>query len=551
MLDASAIKKQIHIADVISAFIPLKNIGGRMMCVCPFHDDKNPSLVIHQQRFRCFGCEANGDVIEFVTKLQGCTVPEALQIIVDKLSLNSSNLQVEKKEPEKVATYEYVDDSGKPLAYVERWEPGRNGRTKDFSQYGVGQRDMNGVRRVLYRLPQVLASDVVLCVEGEKCVHALESLGFVATTKLGGSGSPWLPDYTDTLIGKRVIIMPDADVPGAKAGLVAYEALKDAASECFIVDMPHGFNDVADYIAAGHGASDVQALIDKARPKPRGLLSPIEIMERDGVEALLDPSKGEKGIATPWPKLNKVIGGLVGGDLCIVGARPSVGKSTLVAQIGLHAAQNGIPVGIFALEMRARQFLHRYIAFLAGISLPRFRHDEKTADERRRIQEAWALIQELPLYISDTSGRTVNEQISDLKRLGKRTKVELAIVDYLGLMESDERAESKNQEISKITRALKLAAKDDLGIPIVVAAQLKRANESEGRRPGLSDLRDSGSIEQDADMVWFLHRPDARQVQSFGVPIKTDLDVAKQRQGPNAIIPMVFNEDTVRFEEAE
>jgi replicative DNA helicase len=228
-----------------------------------------------------------------------------------------------------------------------------------------------------------------------------------------------------------------------------------------------------------------------------------------GLNAFLDPSKRIKGISTGFAKLDEMSGGLHGGELIILAARPSMGKTALALNIAQHVATRlNQTVAIFSLEMSKESLLTRMLCASARVDSQRFRAGYLNQDERRKLQAAAAQLVEAPLYIDDTAGVNLMEMHAGLRRLQQQRKLGLVVVDYLQLMSGRGRFENRNQEVSALSRGLKLMAKE-LKIPMLVLSQLSRAPETRpgDHRPQLSDLRESGSIaEQDADLVAFIFR---------------------------------------------
>ena len=255
-----------------------------------------------------------------------------------------------------------------------------------------------------------------------------------------------------------------------------------------------------------------------------------------------------KGYPTGFEDLDRLINGLNKSDLILIGARPAMGKTTFA----LNLARK---VLMFSLEMTKAQLAQRVLATEARVESTKMRSGDISPDEWARIGTATAMLADCPLYFDDTSGITVQEMKSRIRR---EKDVEVVIIDYLGLVTSGTRSENRVQEISQITRALKLLAKD-LMIPVIVCAQLNRGTEGRGKshRPQLADLRESGSIEQDADIVLMLHRPDYYGETPEGEDgeevraDQTDLIIAKNRHGPTADVHLVFNKDYTLFTSME
>ncbi len=263
-----------------------------------------------------------------------------------------------------------------------------------------------------------------------------------------------------------------------------------------------------------------------------------------------------KGIPTGFGLLDKYITGLNKSDFILIGARPAMGKTSFA----LNLAQNISMIArkkvvFFSLEMTKAQLAERLLASQAGVSSQKFRTGELTDDEWIRIGNASSSFNNVELYLDDTSSITVPEIKSRVRRM---KDVDAIIIDYLGLVQSATRKENRVQEVSEITRNLKMMAKD-LNIPVICCAQLSRGTEGRGKshRPQLSDLRESGSIEQDADIVMFLYREDYYRneydsdKQDEIDDSLTELIVAKNRHGQTGTIELSFDKEFTRFRAIE
>lgn len=260
---------------------------------------------------------------------------------------------------------------------------------------------------------------------------------------------------------------------------------------------------------------------------------------------------GLRGTPTGFAPLDNVLSGLQRSDLIIIASRPSVGKTSLALDMVRHVAvREHVPVGIFSIEMSKEQLADRLICAEAEVDIWKMRTGRLSAegfpdDDFSRINRAMAVLAEAPIYIDDSATNNVMEIRTLARRLQSEYGIGLLIVDYLQLMEGDAR-EGRVQEVSQISRALKNLARE-LNIPILALSQLSRAVE--GRSPPvpkLSDLRDSGSIEQDADVVLFLY-PRGRHEKSVESPNIVDVLIAKHRNGPTGVVTLFFREESASF----
>ncbi len=257
-----------------------------------------------------------------------------------------------------------------------------------------------------------------------------------------------------------------------------------------------------------------------------------------------------KGIPTGFSKLDDMISGLNRSDLILIGARPAMGKTSFALNIARNVAMRGKRTVFFSLEMSNEQLASRVLSTEARVESNKLRSGNISQEEWMRIAEATSLLSSCELYFDDTSTITVPEMKAKIRRM---KNVDCIIVDYLGLMQSAKKSENRVQEVTEITRSLKLLAKD-LKIPVVVCCQLSRGPEKNGKasnRPALSDLRDSGSIEQDADIVLMLYREgyyinEKKNAEDVDMT-KADVDVAKNRHGPTGGVKLHWDAQYTLF----
>jgi replicative DNA helicase len=285
-----------------------------------------------------------------------------------------------------------------------------------------------------------------------------------------------------------------------------------------------------------------------------GLMGPAQIIDefQGGLNAFLDPSKRIKGISTGFSKLDEMTGGMHRGELLILAARPSMGKTALALNIAQHVATKlDKTVAVFSLEMSRESLLTRMLCASARVDSQRFRLGYLNSEERQRLQVSASQLVRAPLFIDDTAGVNLMDMHAKLRRLQAERKQELGlvIVDYLQLMSGRGRFENRNQEISAISRGFKLLSKE-LNVPMLVLSQLSRAPETRvgDHRPQLSDLRESGSIEQDADLVAFIFREEVYKRDREDLRGQAELLVSKQRNGPVGKVDLVFLHHLTKFE---
>lgn len=262
-----------------------------------------------------------------------------------------------------------------------------------------------------------------------------------------------------------------------------------------------------------------------------------------------------RGISTGFSDLDNYLGGLQKSDLIILAARPSLGKTTLAFDIARHASlKEKAPVGVFSLEMSHDQLIDRLIAAQAGVDLWRMRtgrlSNEGEDNDFTKIQEAMGILSEAPIFIDDSASSNVLQMRTMARRLQGEYGLGLLVIDYLQLMQGTGRSEGRTQEVSEISRSLKNLARE-LNVPILAISQLSRAPEARpDQMPRLSDLRESGSIEQDADVVLFIYREDRVKKETERKNI-ADIFIAKHRNGPTGKVELYFDENRVSFRNLE
>ena len=261
-------------------------------------------------------------------------------------------------------------------------------------------------------------------------------------------------------------------------------------------------------------------------------------------------SGGLTGIASGFDALDQMTSGFQSGDMIVIAGRPSMGKTIVGLNIAAHAAAQGISVGLFSLEMSAEQLTLRLLTSESHIPHQNIRNASLSSDQWMSLTKVAGRLSEYKLFIDDTAGIDIMTLRARARKLKAQHNVQLLIIDYLQLLHGgNKRHENRHQEVSEISRALKALAKE-LGIPIIALSQLSRAVDSRlDKRPMLSDLRESGAIEQDADLIMFLYRdvvynPDTEH------PSLAELIVGKQRNGPTGVVYLQHLKDIMKFEDA-
>lgn len=360
--------------------------------------------------------------------------------------------------------------------------------------------------------------------------------------------------------GREYILQLQQSVPSA---VNIGEYIKIVKEQYYLRTLINISNDVISKAASGEG--EASAILDYAEQmiynlrqgkEKNGPTKISEVIVND-VYNKLSQITGEdkekyKGIPSGFGMLDKYLTGLNKSDLILIGARPAMGKTSFALNLAQNISVNaGKKCVVFSLEMTKEQLAERLLSAQAGVESQKLKTGELTNDEWVRLGNAAGQFNDVELYLDDTSAITVPEIKSRLRRM---KNVDAVIIDYLGLISSASKKENRVQEVSEITRQLKMMAKD-LNIPVICCAQLSRGTEGHGKnhKPQLADLRESGSIEQDADIVLFLYREDyyrndvAEDKQDEIDANKTELIVAKNRHGATGSIEMTFDKEFTRF----
>jgi replicative DNA helicase len=304
--------------------------------------------------------------------------------------------------------------------------------------------------------------------------------------------------------------------------------------------------------------SDVEELLDEAEKKIFSIArysvkqkfqniknALTEAWER--IDRLHKSKEEMRGVPSGFHDLDDKLAGFQKSDLIILAARPSMGKTALALDIARNVAKKGIPVGVFSLEMSSQQLIDRLLAAEAHVDSWKLRTGRlSTDDEFRRISDALDTLSKIPLFIDDEASNNIMQMRAMARRMQAEHGLGLLIVDYLGLMVPRQKTDNIVQQMTEISRSLKGLAKE-LDVPILALSQLSRAVESRhDRRPKLHDLRDSGSIEQDADVVMFIYREDMYNENTDKQNI-AEILIEKHRNGPTGKLQLYFNPEKISF----
>jgi len=293
-------------------------------------------------------------------------------------------------------------------------------------------------------------------------------------------------------------------------------------------------------------------IFDIAHKRTRNSFAQLDIWLKRTFQHLSDiksHSKGVTGIPTGYKKLDAMTSGFQNGDFVVVAARPSMGKTAFSLCIATQAALNGYTVGFFSLEMSAQQLTLRLLSGESGLSLHSIRNGTISSHEWLELTSVAGKLAEMKIFIDDTAMLNIMELRTKARKLKADHGLHILVIDYLQLLHSPNRHENRHQEVSEISRSLKSLAKE-LGIPIIALSQLSRGVDSRtDKRPILSDLRESGAIEQDADLIMFLYRDIVYNPEAEN-PALTELIVGKQRNGPTGTVYLTFMRELTKFQDA-
>lgn len=495
--------------------------GQGLACCCLFHDDKSPSMSVNADKgvWYCHSCGFGGSVIDIVMRQKGMDIKQALKSMAIEAGLTT---QDEYDKPRKVATYEYKDAHGRPVMKVDRIE---SGDKKKFSQYREekGQRinTVEGVTRVLFRMERWASKPEVSVAEGEKCVLALERLGHDATCNPGGSGG-WLDSFALYLAEKHVNVWVDSDEPGEKWMNAVLKSVEGKVASVRVLRVPAPYGDVADLIDAQGdemAQESILAIMDKAPRMTRGVNLPIlsadECLEmyRKSVQAM---EENAVDLSKWLPSLRHFARPLLPGDLAVFLSDTGVGKTTALSNIAY--SQKPLPTIFFELELSAQAMCERFVARDYQIATAEV--EGRTRAGHRFNADGWRHV-----FVCPESKMTVErmEAIITRAELKMQGKPRLILVDYVGLM-TDGAAGKRYERMSTIAEGLKVLARATDTV-VIMASQVRRDNER--TEVGLHDAKDSGSVENSAQLVLGAWRTAAdemkirilKQTKKGGTPI--------------------------------
>jgi replicative DNA helicase len=309
-------------------------------------------------------------------------------------------------------------------------------------------------------------------------------------------------------------------------------------------DCYEGSDDTADVLTKAE--QGIFSILENQETGQKIAMEDIMMATLDRINTRMGKEGSISGLPTGFVDLDRQTNGFQEAELVILAARPSMGKTALVCNIAEWCAGAGETATlIFSLEQSKLELAERFLCIRAKLDGHRLRKGQLEPDERHALLEASSELSRLPLFIDDHPGRTVGQIAAICRRLKRRNNLGLVIIDYLQLIEPEDKKANREQQIAQITRRLKGIAKENR-LPVIALSQLNRGVElREDKRPRLADLRESGAIEQDADIVMFLHRPDAYNPDDH--PGLAEIIVAKHRSGPTGIVNLQWRRESMRF----
>jgi replicative DNA helicase len=406
-------------------------------------------------------------------------------------------------------------------------------------------------------------ADVIESIRGTDFYKPAHETIFDAMVDLYGRGEPVDPVTTSAELSRRGELVRvggapylhtlSASVPIAANASYYSEIVREKA---ILRRLVNAGTKIAQMGYAGEGVVDdvvdaaqqeVYQVTDKRTSEDYAPLSAIMEATLDEIEAISNRGGEMSGVPTGFADLDELTNGLHGGQMIIVAARPAMGKSTLALDLcraaSIHHNQTSV---IFSLEMTRNEITMRLLSAEAKIPLNHMRNGHMSDDDWSKLARKMGEVSAAPLFIDDSPNMTMMEIRAKARRLKQRHDLKLIVIDYMQLMSSGKKVESRQLEVSEFSRQIKLLAKE-LEVPVIALSQLNRGPEQRAdKRPMLSDLRESGSLEQDADMVILLHREDAYEKESTR-PGEADLIVAKHRNGPTRDVTVAFQGHYSRF----
>lgn len=491
--------------------------GGEYYTKCPFHSDgKRGNLRVNENKklWCCDVCGIGGNLISFVMKKDGKDFVQACELLGSKPKEKKKRADVSNQVP--VATYDYTDQFSNLVYQVCRYhitDPEKEcGYSKDFRQRRPDRNggwiwNMEGVQRVIYRLPEILSAttqnEIINIVEGEKDADNLASLGFLATTNVGGAGkNKWFLSYSDFLENREIAIWPDSDDPGREHAQEVFTKVAPKAKSVRLMQVPPPYKDISDwtdtFVDDNDAISKIRSLLTGATPLYGGVELPvysISELEQDYRRQTQQANSSILNLAKWLPSLQGDVRGIVPGELAVFLAATGVGKTCLLQNLAINAEP--LTTLLFELELPGELTFERFIA-------------SSTKTLCADVFYSYSIGRDIPwregkpmdhIYTCARSSLTCDkiERIIDKSELKIGKRPALVLIDYIQLIQSDNRA-SRYERVSEVAERLKTLAKNTNTI-IFLASQISRRDPEDNPEVLLYDGKDSGSIENSSGLV--------------------------------------------------
>lgn len=484
---------------------------------CPFHDDRNASFSVNLEKgvWHCHAGCGGGSIIDFIAKADGKPPEDVFKALAAQTDATTIKTPSASSQIVLKAVYSYLDRLGNEVYQVCRFEP------KTFRQRrmvsGAWVWNMEGVERVLYRLPQIQASPVVWIVEGEKDADNLVRLGFCATCNVGGAGK-WMDSYTEALTGKEIAICGDNDKPGQEHVQKVFDSLAGKAKTVRVVKIPPPHKDASDYIQAmgdEAGRAGLSALFLAAQVFTKGVNLPvftIADLEDHYINHVRATESSAFSLGNWLPSFHHAIRPLLPGELVTILAETGVGKTAILQNIALSA--RGIPLLFFEMELPPELVFERFISIYTQYTQADVEKAYRAGDNMKSDLQKNGHLKHIHIC---TEARLTTEKLealinkSELK-IGERPKI--VLLDYIGLVQGT--GKSRYEKMSTIAEDLRIAAKATQTL-IICASQVAR-RDSDDPEITLFDAKDSGSIENSSSLVLGAWR-DAKKSETLHVRV--------------------------------
>ena len=464
-------------------------------------DHRCVSVDLTRQIWHCNDCDVGGSIIDWIMLREGKTAGDVMK----HLSPEEDGPAVNQGASKIVKTYDYTNEQGQLLYQVVRFEP-KTFRQRQPDDQGEWRWTMDGVTRVLYRLPEVLKSDTVVIVEGEKDADTLAGMGFASTCNVGGAGK-WLGSYTDYLVNKDVIVIPDNDNPGKEHAAKVIASMSGKVASAKVVEMPSPSKDASDWAATFPNKEASLEAFRKLFEKTPHTIKPtpvfvLKTMEQHYRECVRDHAGRQLDLGKFLPSFRKWVRPMVPGELVLLFGNTGIGKTVLLQSIARSASP--LPTLLFELELPLELVFERFVQMEVGCTAEDVQEEYQTHED-----PMWTAYKGLThIMVCPESGLSP-EQVEfyiDRSELKFGVRPAVVLIDYVGLVQS--KGKSRYEQVSYSAEQMKIIAKRT-GTVIVMASQIGRQDSDEPSEPHLYSSKDSGSLENSAGLVLGVWRPKA------------------------------------------